>query len=179
MKLSLFSIPSFMSQDECAAQIAETEQRGFGPAPITTGLGFVMMPEVRNNTRVMVDDPVLAERLWLRLRERTELENSGGWQPIGLNERFRYYRYDVGQAFRWHHDGAFIRNASEQSLLTFMVYLNESFSGGATEFEQTQVVPRVGDALIFRHGLRHQGAEVTRGTKYVLRSDVMFRRGTE
>jgi len=80
----------------------------------------------------------------------------------------------VGQAFRWHRDGAFVRSASEQSLLTFMVYLNEGFLGGATEFEHTQVVPRVGDALIFHHGLRHQGAEVSRGVKYVLRSDVMF-----
>jgi hypothetical protein len=38
------------------------------------------------------------------------------------------------------------------------------------------VVPRTGHALIFEHGLRHQGAEVSRGIKYVLRSDVMFER---
>jgi predicted 2-oxoglutarate/Fe(II)-dependent dioxygenase YbiX len=165
-----------MSPDECAALIGDTEQRGFAPAPVTTGFGFVMMPELRNNTRVMLDDVALAERLWARLKHRTELEGVDVWQPIGLNERFRFYRYGAGQAFRWHRDGAFIRNGSEQSLLTFMIYLNDGFVGGATEFEDTAVQPAAGHALLFRHGLRHQGAEVTRGTKYVLRSDVMFRR---
>jgi predicted 2-oxoglutarate/Fe(II)-dependent dioxygenase YbiX len=126
----------------------------------------------------MVDDLPLAERLWARLLHRSELHDVDVWQPAGLNERFRFYKYGVGQAFRWHRDGAFIRNPCEQSLLTFMIYLNEGFVGGATEFDHVSVVPRMGDALVFRHGLRHQGAEVTRGTKYVLRSDVMFRRSS-
>ena len=178
MKPTLFTIPSFMSADECAALIGQTEEHGFGPAPVTTGSGFVMMPELRNNTRVMLDDRHLAERLWARLLHRSELHDVDVWQPVGLNERFRFYKYGVGQAFRWHRDGAFIRDSSEQSLLTFMVYLNEGFVGGATEFEHTSVVPTLGGALLFRHGLRHQGAEVTRGTKYVLRSDVMFRRSS-
>jgi hypothetical protein len=66
----------------------------------------------------------------------------------------------------------------EASRLTFMVYLNEDFGGGATEFDfpKETVRPREGMALVFDHGLQHQGAEVTRGTKYVLRSDVMYAR---
>ena len=32
-----------------------------------------------------------------------------------------------------------------------------------------------GMALVFEHYLRHQGAPVSEGSKYVLRSDVMFR----
>ena len=57
-----------------------------------------------------------------------------------------------------------------------MVYLNEGFGGGATEFDDRSVEPQTGQALVFEHRLRHQGAEVTRGTKYVLRSDIMFER---
>jgi len=34
-------------------------------------------------------------------------------------------------------------------------------------------------ALIFRHKILHAGSAVTRGRKYVLRSDVMFRRYPE
>lgn len=174
---SVLSIADFLSADECRAIILSTEQRGFQPAPITTAAGFVMAPEVRNNTRVMLDDATLAEQLWRRLRELTELESVGEWRPVGLNERLRYYRYSSGQAFRWHRDGAFVRHAGERSLYTFMIYLNEGFGGGATEFEHRCVTPRTGHALIFEHRLRHQGGEVTRGTKYVLRSDVMFARG--
>lgn len=175
MQAPLFSIPGFLSRQECADLIGQTEGQGFEPAPVTTALGYVMMPKLRNNTRVMLDDGALAQRLWARLKLHADLQDVGSWQPIGLNERFRFYRYHVGQAFRWHRDGAFVRSASEQSLLTFMVYLNDGFQGGATEFEDTRVLPATGDALLFLHGLRHQGAEVTSGTKYVLRSDVMFR----
>ena len=97
---------------------------------------------------------------------------------MGLNERFRYYRYAPGQAFRWHCDGSFVRCETQRSLLTFMVYLNEAFGGGATEFEDRSIVPQTGGAIVFDHHLCHQGAEVTHGTKYVLRSDIMFERTT-
>ena len=33
-----------------------------------------------------------------------------------------------------------------------------------------------GTALVFEHGLIHEGGEVTEGVKYVLRSDVMYGR---
>ncbi len=135
-----------------------------------------MMPEVRNNTRVMFDDVPLATRLWARLAPI--LPGRAPLGSLGLNERFRFYRYDPGQAFRWHRDGRFVRDLKEASRLTFMIYLNEDFRGGATEFDfPAEVVrPRTGMALVFEHGLNHQGAEVIEGTKYVLRSDVMYQR---
>lgn len=176
MKHTLLTIPGFLGRDQCDQLIQSSEEHGYGAAPITTSLGFVMAPEVRNNTRVMLDQPAQAANLWSRLEQLAALPPIDHWQPVGLNERLRYYRYTRGQAFRWHRDGAFVRDATERSLLTFMIYLNQDFSGGETEFEDQRVLPRTGDALIFTHGLRHQGAEVRRGTKYVLRSDVMFRR---
>jgi hypothetical protein len=55
-----------------------------------------------------------------------------------------------------------------------MVYLNEGYSGGDTRFENCSVRGQRGMALVFEHGLIHQGAEISDGIKYVLRSDVMF-----
>jgi len=175
MRTTLFTVPEFLPASACESLIAETEQAGFEPAPVTTARGFVMMPELRNNTRRIVDDPGLAAELWQRLEHHPALPRVPGWQVVGLNERFRFYRYEPGQAFRWHRDGAFVRHMQEQSFLTFMVYLNDGFGGGATEFKHTCVVPRRGSALVFAHPLPHQGAEVTSGIKYVLRSDVMYR----
>ena len=185
MHQTCFEIPGFLSSAECRALVEQTERRGYQPAPVTTSRGFVMMPELRNNTRVIVDDVALAERLWARLTARAPIAPAAGsgWHPVGLNERFRFYRYDRAEAFRWHRDGAFVRHDDERSFLTFMVYLNDGFAGGATELDLTgdgdgpHVVPRAGAALVFAHALRHQGAEVVAGRKYVLRSDVMFRRG--
>ncbi|NUP06503.1 MAG: oxidoreductase, 2OG-Fe(II) oxygenase [Polyangiaceae bacterium] len=176
MTSTLFTIDNFLSKSECAHLVELAEQRSFEPAPITTSRGFEMMPDVRNNTRVMIDDAPRAASLWSRLSPFIRAERVG--LPVGLNERFRFYRYRPGQCFRWHYDGRFRRDEMEESALTFMVYLNEDFEGGATEFDlpARSVVPHTGTALIFEHRLRHQGAPVVSGTKYVLRSDVMFRR---
>jgi prolyl 4-hydroxylase len=175
---SIISLPGVLSPDECAEAIAFAEGLGFGDAPITTAMGFVMAPEIRNNTRVMLDDPARAAALWERLSPALPAR-MGGWRAVGLNERLRFYRYDVGQRFAWHRDGAFTRSHEERSRLTLMLYLNEDFDGGATQFDDgdwLEVIPRTGAALAFAHPVRHQGASVTRGRKYVLRTDVMFRR---
>jgi hypothetical protein len=75
-------------------------------------------------------------------------------------------------------DGAFVRDAREQSFLTLMVYLNDDFEGGSTDFlaEEIRVKPERGMVLVFDHPLVHQGAPVLRGAKYVMRTDVMYRR---
>jgi hypothetical protein len=58
-----------------------------------------------------------------------------------------------------------------------MIYLSDGFTGGGTEFiDAAPVVPRRGMAVAFDHFVRHRGAPVLAGTKYVLRTDVMYRR---
>jgi len=79
-----------------------------------------------------------------------------------------------------------------------VIYLNGGFTGGETNFlcedevlfkdpETDQfcsrkenilesVKPEAGMALIFLHMTRHEGARLTSGTKYILRSDVLFKR---
>lgn len=175
---TIFTVNDVLAEAECGEWIRATEALGFSSAPITTASGFVMAPSVRNNTRVIVDDPeraaVLFQRIAAFVPRRLE-----GWSVLGLNERFRIYRYEPGQFFRWHGDGPFVRNPREQSLLTLMVYLSDDFGGGSTDFDTRQdllrVTPRAGMALVFEHPLRHQGAPVTTGRKYVLRTDVMYR----
>ena len=173
-----FTLDDILTPEECRALIARAEVVGFESAPITTRMGFVHAPEVRNNTRVMIDDPDLAGRLWARLRDHVPAED-GVWRALGLNERLRFYRYHPGQYFEWHHDGAFRRSRDERSLRTVMVYLNGGFSGGTTDFDLGRihrVVPVEGRVLVFDHPVRHRGARVETDVKYVLRSDVMYRR---
>ncbi len=67
------------------------------------------------------------------------------------------------------------RSDKEMSLLTFLMYLNDDFHGGETEFPWQKIKPMRGSALIFPHRLSHQGAPVISGVKYVLRTDVMYR----
>jgi len=178
----IFTVGSLLSPAECQAMIELAESRGFEDAPINTAFGPLRRPEVRNNRRVILDDVDRAKDLWQRVREYAPTRR-GDWVAIGANERLRFYRYDPGQQFEWHHDGCFERPNGERSLLTYMIYLNNGFEGGETRFSEIQstampggaVVPQTGLALVFAHQLRHKGDTVISGRKYVLRTDIMFR----
>jgi predicted 2-oxoglutarate/Fe(II)-dependent dioxygenase YbiX len=181
----VFVIHDFLSPAECAEFVRVTEAVGYTAAPITTAGGFVMAPEVRNNERVMIDNRDWAAKLWERARPLIPSPYRG-FDATGLNERFRFYRYDEGHTFRPHTDGHFARN-DERSQFTFMVYLNGECAGGETviyisddgetlpDGAQIRVKPETGKALLFYHYLLHEGAPVTDERKYVLRTDVMYR----
>ncbi len=177
----IFTLSHALTPEECAKLISFAEAKGFAEAPVTVGANkFMMIPDLRNNTRVMIDDPVLAEALWPRIAHYMP-QRMGAYCPVGLNERFRYYRYTPGQQFDWHRDGAFVRSDEEQSLLTLLFYLNDDCEGGTTDFmfvadDNVLVVPQQGQGLVFAHPLYHRGAPVVSGKKYVLRTDVMYRR---
>lgn len=169
------TIEDILSAEECAEHIARAERTGFDAAPIVTAFGEAIRDDVRNNSRVMVDDAELAARLWARAAEHVPAFLKGR-QAIGLNERFRTYRYRPGQRFDWHADGAFRRANGEVSQLSFIMYLNDDFAGGETAIMDAVIKPKRGMALFFRHELLHEGRAVLSGTKYVLRSDVMYGR---
>jgi predicted 2-oxoglutarate/Fe(II)-dependent dioxygenase YbiX len=178
----LYVVRGFLSPEDCEGHIVSTEKVGYGEAPITTAAGFVMRKDIRNNERVIIDDEPLAGELFALAKPVLPAEWFG-WSLVGLNERFRYYRYDPGQKFELHTDGYYERPSGERSHLTFMVYLNDEFEGGETVFYHKRphvaVKPERGMALVFYHRLGHEGAAVIRGRKYVLRSDVMYRRAAE
>ncbi len=125
----------------------------------------------------MEDDFGLADVLFERLIAHAP-EHALGMTLHGVNERMRYFRYKPGTWFKPHADGSFARDETERSLYTLIVYLNDGFEGGRTLFEVepgVAITPREGMALMFQHPIVHEGEEVTAGTKYALRSELMYR----
>lgn len=178
----VFELHNFLPADVCDRWIENIEKEGFEPALISSMKGAIRRPDIRDNDRLIKDDTDLATALYKQLfpflsktfRKRT---------VVGLNERFRFYRYDAGQKFDWHQDGYFERANGERSLFTFMVYLNDDFEGGGTSFSDVYagrsfpdflVTPRKGSALLFHHPISHRGDPVVSGRKYVMRTDVMY-----
>ncbi len=170
----VFLVHELFSAAECDEYIAFAEKIGFEEAAINVGMGAqVVVKDVRNNDRVIVDDRSRSDELWKRAKPFVpDIINRA--QALGCNERLRFYRYDPGQRFNWHFDGAFQRSNGQRSRITYMVYLNDDFEGGDTHFESFIIRPRKGTALFFTHQIRHMGAEVLRGRKYVLRTDLMY-----
>ena len=93
-------------------------------------------------------------------------------------------RYMIGHQPVTHTDGSCNRpEEGKRSLLSLVIYLNESFRDGATEFAVPssaimQVRAKEGKAVIFPHAMKHRAMAVSYGTKYVLRTDILFQAAT-
>ncbi len=168
----------FFTPEECKGFIDHSEKEGYKEAPIRTrNQGEVMNKDIRDNERVIWDNAQVASQIFELVKDLVP-QDIDGWVPCGLNERFRFYRYKDGQQFKPHVDGAFKRSETELSLLTLIIYLNEDFDGGTTYLIgiNENVHPKTGMLLLFDHKILHAGMSVTTGTKYVLRTDVMYKK---
>ncbi|KAH9981357.1 hypothetical protein BGW80DRAFT_1162834 [Lactifluus volemus] len=153
----------------------------------------------RVNHRVSLPSPDFADRLWIILRPHlptfpypasTKRPDSSARPAHSLNSNIRLYKYTPSQHFDPHYDDS-VRDAktgatSEWTLLVYLTGVEDGVQGGETIFypnskakaSEAMAVPLTrGTALLHRHGnecLLHEGSQVRNGTKYVLRSDVMF-----
>ena len=89
-------------------------------------------------------------------------------QKYGFEE-MRIKKYDVGDSFDTHIDVS--DYASARRWLAFLVYLNDNFTGGETEFVDGKMIhPKIGSVLVFPSlwTFPHAGLPVKSGTKYIL-----------
>jgi len=194
----LLILDQVFTNEECVRLNEAAESIGYGKTPYPQ--------TYRGNLRLIVTDVGLAQALWERLRpfmpQKLEAEDDEGrnwtWTAVGLNECFRLAKYKPGHCFGSHVDANFIRNEKEMSFFTVNVY-TKSVSvdhGGKTRFFKDdvrnfksavsesnvdlEVQPEIGLAVLFmqppQEYFLHDGEELTGETKYLLRSDVMYRR---
>jgi hypothetical protein len=75
-----------------------------------------------------------------------------------------------------------MESVDEQSFMMLNIYLATvpSSAGGTTRFLSasqeviTKIQPELGQALMFRDDVWHDGEELSEGVKYLLRTDVMY-----
>lgn len=176
-----------LTEEECKAIISLSESKGYQGAS-----EYCFMYRDRWNDRFMSDDKELAEILWQRIKPhlpKTVQAHGREWQIQDMNTRFRFCKYIGGEGhyFGPHTDGEYIVDSNNRSLLTCMWYLNgvEEFEGGLTNFiEPTvdkalkySVKPEPGLCVVFPQAnlnFYHEGTQVLRGLKYILRTDIMF-----
>jgi hypothetical protein len=162
---------------------------------------YVKIQNPKNYKLAVFEDGDLAERMWARMRDRIApaispfATRSQCGEPLGLQRRLRVLHYSGEDQFEAHYDRVVRDEEScQQSMITVLVYLNngagEDFSGGETIFLDSNdpskgpvpVEPKQGRAVIFEHVLYHTGsplAAMETGSKYVMRTDIMFEEGEE
>ena len=141
-----------------------------------------MLKGARNNDRIAFDDEELAREIFVQMID--SLPTIEGWKAHSLDSHFRYYRYDTDQRFKAHVDGS-VKKGELKSFVTLLIYLNDGFEGGETQFFSDKdedgkrimlhcIKPAAGDLLLFQHRWWHEGCKLESGRKYVLRSDVFY-----
>lgn len=170
----IWTIDNFLTSSECEELILFSEQKGYKLAEVSLPSGSKIITGIRNNYRLIYEDLDLASKYWSVLKQYCP-EKIDDAIANGLNEQFRFYKYESNQRFKRHIDGRYKRSENEESRITFMIYLNDDFEGGETKFDEVTVSPKTGTVLCFIHEQKHEGCPVPEGTKYVLRSDVMYK----
>ena len=125
---NIFTIENFWKEQECRDFIVKSEALGYEPATIDTEKGQIVLETIRNNNRVIYKDFILSDKIWQQLKPFTPAK-IGNSNAVGLNELFRFYKYQPGQEFKKHRDQSYILNETEASYFTFMIYLNDDYEG--------------------------------------------------
>lgn len=201
-----YQLLNVLSTDECLRLIALSESLGY-----LKDAAVSLPRHVRHNDNVVwVTDEATDAIIWQRVSHLAEqrLAIFGDKKPVGINARFRFYRYGTGDFFKPHTDGAWpgsrvvdrqlIANAypDRYSMMTFLIFLNDDFEGGATrllvhgedrrsptrrseDINEVDIRTPAGGVLCFPHGMHllhcvHSSEPVTQGTKYIIRTDMLF-----
>ncbi|KAG0085920.1 hypothetical protein BGZ93_000387 [Podila epicladia] len=198
-----FLLKDVLTRKECHQMISAAEAIGFTPDVPIVGTASESISVLAHNFFWMADDQLL-KHIFDRCKPHFPETSGDGHGAVGINSRWRVYRYVPGAIYRIHVDGQWpgsgldpvtgeylydAYGGTRWSRLTFLVYLNDEFEGGGTTFftpsadvgfmDARAASPRAGSVLCFPHGeaagsLLHEGSPVLKGAKYIIRADVLY-----
>lgn len=169
---------------------------------VIAGIGYrAVVPEISQNlsqtlTRThklcLLHDSGLANWLWQRLLQCEPAvipadmqDRESRWVPVGISPCIKFNQYEEGQVFGPHADAVFESlTADERTFMTVLVYLNEGFDGGHTNFLRSRsgpvvmsVAPVCGNGLVFQHDMLHEATmPIGSPRKMIMQADMLFKR---
>lgn len=168
-----------LTKEFCDQTIEKLNKRKWEDALINDNGKQILDKETRDCKRVMEIDQTLSEFVLSMIHKYLPKELRGKKLSC-LNPMFRYLKYSPGNYFRPHYDLTHTDEFGRVSLITVQIYLNDDFTGGETAFYNDNEriiykhVPKKGDIILFDQCLEHAGLQVVEGTKYSVRTDVMY-----
>lgn len=160
-----------MSLEECSYLI-DVAQARFEPSMVYNKARELVRDEIRTSDGAaihwLIEDPVI-HALNRRIAALTKTNYEQG-------EPLQALRYSPGQEYRPHFD--YVEGADIPRLWTALIYLNDDYEGGETQFVRNglEVRGETGDVLVFRNARddgapdplsEHAGKPVAAGIKYI------------
>lgn len=191
MAIDAVKIDGVLTHDDCERWIATAERADFtksGDREIFSG----------DRLRTVLTDQDAADAIWEQIkahvnRRRTHQSRDlnysyggvgvipdGEYEPFGVSPMFRFSKYVPGGSFGWHVDTCYAKGPHEVGMDTLLIYLNDDYVGGETMIKLTPnkvvMTPKTGSAMAFYHFQTHAGMHVQSGVKYVVRTEVLYRK---
>ena len=102
------------------------------------------------------------------------------WKFEGVTKYVMYALLKPGQSFPIHTDtGAEYSTDGKQSKFTVLIYINDNFEGGTTQFynkkfiKTFEIAPKSGRTLIFDIDLFHAGMPIKHGIKMWIGTELL------
>lgn len=176
-----YNLPGLLTPKECKRVISHAKWH-YKPVEAVVGHGAAARADKMRSSTVRWLSYSDLDLLWLRMRIEEKIlvanrESFGFHLQPGFTEiQFTEYHAAAGGHYDWHEDNSASMKKPMDRKLSFVLQLTDpaEYDGGDFELHPSaDPLPpgsytRQGDALIFRSGLRHRVAPVTRGTRYSL-----------
>ena len=220
-KDEIYTLDDVLSKNECLQIIKKAQAKGWNnSSPSGGGHGRTGNEDPRTNKFCVFYDEVLANNLWKIIKPTipddlsflgsnpyfNSITKGTEWYPTFIYDKLRVYKYDVGDNFPEHLDYKVKRTVFregcefvQQSFMTLLIYLNDSFTGGETGYwpdhcgihcrflraeeklgtkkdHQVVIKPKSGMAVVQNQNILHEGLPTTKGVKYILRTDIIHER---
>ena len=174
-------IRGFANPSECTWLIDRARSR-IEPAKVIDADGSQKLDPARTNSGaefLVQDMDIVLEVIRSRISAATRI-------PVPVFEPTQVLHYNVGEEFKLHHDFLDPANPNHDNFLdfgqriaTFLIYLNEEFEGGETQFPKVgiQFRGKAGDAIFWANVDQegrpdpltlHAGLAPTSGEKWIL-----------
>jgi prolyl 4-hydroxylase len=182
--IKLVHIPKFITKQECKILIKMTRNK-FISSYVMQDNEITLDEQIRTSTSCSLAE--YNNKLIKKIK--TNIATLLNKSPKCI-EPLQIVKYDVGQFFNAHNDNFtidYVKQINNQRQYTILIYLNDDFIGGHTEFPNLNLSfkPRTGDALFWQncsdmynmdnnfHSL-HCGQSINEGTKYAMNIWINF-----
>lgn len=179
----LLSLKKCFTKKECKTLIKISEDIGYKKASLYTDSGGKehFYEDYRKSERCIIDDEKYAKILEKRIYDYIPKVYANK-RYDSINPRFRFLKYENQGCFSRHRDSNY-QTDSTISSITILIYLNSDYEGGYTKFfsnptdnVEYTLNPKSGMVCLMDQDIGHEVPFLTSGVKYVVRTELMYKK---